>query len=109
MKGTGLDKSGFNSLHAMRMLAHMRQGQGLHKKAIEVLTKALEVANRKGAKEQRIDAQFLRGACHHALGESVEVRHAHCLLMSVFLQGRLLDHSGCKIDWPFWHISCKIE
>lgn len=51
-------------VHAMRVLAQMRQGLGDHKTAIKVLSKAIELDNN----PERIQCLFLRGEAHCAEG-----------------------------------------
>lgn len=64
LKVFSLDSRGKPSMHAYRMLAHMRQGQGQHAAAVKILTKALSF----NSEDQRAEAVFLRGACNQAIG-----------------------------------------
>ncbi|KAL3144958.1 hypothetical protein ABBQ32_003464 [Trebouxia sp. C0010 RCD-2024] len=63
-KALSLDDPKNPGVHAIRVLAQMKQGLGDHWAAIRVLTKAIELDRN----PERIQCLFLRGACQHALG-----------------------------------------
>ena len=56
-KALSLDDPHNPGVHAIRVLAHMKQGLGDHKAAIRVLTKAIDLET----KPERIQCLFLRG------------------------------------------------
>ena len=58
-KALSLDDPQNPGVHAIRVLAQMKQGLGDHWAAIRVLTKAIELTNN----PERIQCLFLRGAC----------------------------------------------
>lgn len=57
-KALSLDDPHSPGVHAIRVLAQMKQGLGDHWAAIRVLTKAIELSNN----PERIQCLFLRGA-----------------------------------------------
>ncbi|KAL3145349.1 hypothetical protein ABBQ38_001606 [Trebouxia sp. C0009 RCD-2024] len=70
-KALSLDDPKNPGVHAIRVLAQMKQGLGDHWAAIRVLTKTIELDRN----PERIQCLFLRGACQHALGYHKEAVH----------------------------------
>ncbi|PSC68513.1 suppressor of RPS4-RLD 1-like isoform X1 [Micractinium conductrix] len=58
--------SGGTAVHAHRLLAQMKQGLGDHWGAVKELNWGISAAD---SEAQRIEMRFLRGACHHAVGQ----------------------------------------
>ncbi|DBA80252.1 hypothetical protein WJX79_002480 [Trebouxia sp. C0005] len=70
-KALSLDDPRSPGIHAMRVLAQMKQGLGDHWAAIRVLSKAIDLDHN----PERIQCLFLRGACQHALGYHDQAVH----------------------------------
>lgn len=81
-KATALNVSHPSNTYGYRMMAHMRQGCGEHTVAIKLLDQALA----EGRGEQAVEAHFLRGACHHAIGQ-------HALAVKDY-EAALMGNSG---------------
>ncbi|EFN60188.1 hypothetical protein CHLNCDRAFT_133703 [Chlorella variabilis] len=64
-KAARLAGKGGTAVHAYRLLAQMKQGLGDHLGAVRELNRGIAATDKQS---QRIELQFLRGACHHAVG-----------------------------------------
>ncbi|KAL4437434.1 hypothetical protein ABPG75_004573 [Micractinium tetrahymenae] len=61
--------SGSTAVHAYRLLAQMKQGLGDHLGAVQELNRGITATDKDVS---RIELRFLRGACHHAVGQHRE-------------------------------------